>query len=611
MMLRVSDAAPGLQIDGWTLDRVLGEGGTAVVYAAHRTDDPSRGGALKLTRDTVTSVTAARIAHEARVLREATHPSLPTLEDAGTWQGRPYVVTGVVHGLSLELCVTWPPLSAPRSARLVLDLATVLQYLHARDVVHRDVKPANVRVTAEGRAVLLDFGAAVASDQTRLTVDGRAPATPSYAPPEWFDGRPVGPEGDLYALGVTLHELLTGDPAFDTVDPAQLRAAKQRGPLDGGTTDHGALSALVRRLTAPDPGARGPLAEAVATLERVAAPRGPVALPGTVGGLTTFFGEEAEEEEAAAFRQGPEVGDVLAGFRLVDRVGRGGMGEVWVAEQSRPRRRVALKTLHPERVSAFARGRFRFEAEALGQLLHPGIPQVYAAGEDRGRLFLAMELVDGHTLDQWVADGPSVADRVDLLAAICDAVHHAHLRGILHRDLKPANILVTDAGVPKVLDFGIAQALDGGSAGSRAGTPAYMSPEQFAGRPLDVRSDVYALGVVAFELLTGDRPGPAERLADRHPTLAGDLDAIVGTALAHDPDHRYASAQELAADLRRHRADVPVLARDPAWTYRVGRWLRRNALLAAAIAATTLGLGGVTTTSAWSAMTLSAAFQVE
>ena len=300
---------------------------------------------------------------------------------------------------------------------------------------------------------------------------------------------------------------------------------------------------------------------------------------------------------------------------LRGRIGDGGMGTVWEAEQDHPRRRVALKTIHPHKVSRSARRRFRFEAQAMGSLLHPGIPQVYAAGDDGGRLFLAMEKVEGQPLDAWVrATKPPPRQIVERMIRICEAVHHAHLRGIVHRDLKPANILVMPDGQPKVLDFGIAQALDGGKSARVSGTPAYMSPEQLLGGPVDVRTDVWSLGAVLFELLAGRGPlqveglttsklmwavtsQPIPRLGEVAPAYAGDLDAIVGRALERDVDRRYGSARQLADELQRHLDHRPVLARPQTVPYRVSRWVRRNAGLSLAlglvVASLALGLAAV------------------
>ncbi|MCA9573585.1 MAG: serine/threonine protein kinase, partial [Myxococcales bacterium] len=186
-------------------------------------------------------------------------------------------------------------------------------------------------------------------------------------------------------------------------------------------------------------------------------------------------------------------------------LGQGAMGLVYDAEQDHPRRRVALKVLHPWMRTELALELFRFEAQALGQLLHPCIPQVYQAGEDGGIAFLAMERVEGSALLDWSRrTRASLAERTAVLARIARAVHAAHQTGLVHRDLKPANILVTADGVPKLLDFGVATARRG--VGEVAGTPVYMSPEQAAGEPVDARSDLHALGTLGYELLTGVLP---------------------------------------------------------------------------------------------------------
>lgn len=339
-------------------------------------------------------------------------------------------------------------------------------------------------------------------------------------------------------------------------------------------------------------------------------PGGPIDLRST-----TFHWSQATRAAPDGAEPAPlQPGDLVAGFRVIRELGAGGMGMVWEAEQDHPRRRVALKTIAPDRWSDSARQRFRFEAEAMGSLLHPGIPQIYAAGEDRGRLFLAMEKVDGQRLDHWVRQSePTRAQVCYLLIEICDAVHHAHMRGLVHRDLKPSNILVLDSGLPKVLDFGIARA-HGGEAdqGKTLGTPAYMSPERVRGEQVDVRTDVWSLGVLAYKLLGGRAPldlsglEPQQKLhaVQRQPIpplgqldrrLKGDLEAIVARALERDVGRRYPSAQALADDLRRCLAHEPVRARPPTIAYRTGRWLRRNTRLSLALVlvftALTVGLG--------------------
>jgi tetratricopeptide (TPR) repeat protein/tRNA A-37 threonylcarbamoyl transferase component Bud32 len=294
-------------------------------------------------------------------------------------------------------------------------------------------------------------------------------------------------------------------------------------------------------------------------------------------------------------------------YELLERLGAGGMGSVYKARQKDPDRVVALKMLHPWLVSPASLERFRFEAQALASLQHPSIPPVFTVGQHEGVVYFAMELVSGPSLSGWAkARSPSLDERVTMLCRICEAVHHAHLRGFVHRDLKPDNVRVTDDGTPQVLDFGISAGL-GQHQAEVAGTPAYMSPEQLDPlAPVDVRTDVFALGVIAFELFAGRLPvvppksglatllalkrEPAPRLASVVAGLGGELDAIVARALEVEPARRYASAAELGADLRRFHEHRPVHAYDGGPLYRAGRFVRRNRLLVGAAAAVTAAL---------------------
>lgn len=306
-----------------------------------------------------------------------------------------------------------------------------------------------------------------------------------------------------------------------------------------------------------------------------------------------------------------ELLPVLKGaYRLLHVIGEGGMGIVYEAEQSFPRRRVALKSIRPGLASASMLRRFKTEIELLARLDHPGIAQVFEAGyadeHSPDQAFLAMELVSGVPLTRYAAENAlHLRDRLDLLLKVCDAVLHAHQRGVIHRDLKPANILVTSEGVPKVLDFGVARAADDAGdrtmathAGQIIGTPSYMSPEQFSGEPVDTRTDVYALGVIAYELLAGELPfdfsrvplseaarivrdQASPRLSRRDRSLGGDLDVIVSKAMHPDRERRYASAAAFAEDIRRFLEHQPISARRDSGLYVLGKFARRHSILVA------------------------------
>jgi len=317
-------------------------------------------------------------------------------------------------------------------------------------------------------------------------------------------------------------------------------------------------------------------------------------------------------------------------FKVLSKIGEGGMGTVYEAEQESPKRRVALKVIRAGLASAAVLKRFALESQVLGRLQHPGIAQVYQAGTaatEMGSLpYFAMEFVHGVDVRKFVSLGNlSTRQRLELLTRICDAVHHAHQKGVIHRDLKPGNILVDQSGQPKILDFGVARATDADlqvttmqtDVGQIIGTLQYMSPEQVAADPndLDTRSDVYALGVIAYEILTGQMPYDLKnkmiheaariirdegltRLSMFDRALRGDIETIVAKAMAKEKERRYQSAAGLGEDIQRYLDDEPILARPPSAAYQLQKFARRNKALAGglAIAMVALIIGFVTST---------------
>jgi len=353
-----------------------------------------------------------------------------------------------------------------------------------------------------------------------------------------------------------------------------------------------------------------------------------------------------------------QVGRRIGNYKLLERIGEGGCGAVYMAEQERPvRRRVALKIIKLGMDTKSVIARFEAERQALAMMDHPNIARVLDAGAtETGRPFFVMELVRGFKVTEYCdANHLDTDQRLNLFIQICQAIQHAHQKGIIHRDIKPSNILVTlhdGVPVPKVIDFGIAKATEAQltektlftAYAQIIGTPAYMSPEQaeMSGLDIDTRADIYSLGVLLYELLTGRTPFDPKQLLqagfdemrrtirEREPQrpstilttlqneeltataqhrhaeppklisqLRGDLDWIVMKALEKDRKRRYETANALTMDIQRYLNNEPVVARPPSRTYRLQKLVRRNKAVFASGAAITLVLICGLTTSTW------------
>jgi serine/threonine protein kinase len=511
-------------------------------------------------------------------------------------------IPGVTLQRVLEAGRRFDPLQV---IRLLRDMAEALRPLHCTGACHGGVKPSNVFLCEGDRVVLGDptpqvQGIGLALD--RLAYDYR------YAAPEMFLGGGVpGPRSDFYALGCVVYELLCGAPPFVSDNFHELAARHLNDPIippsQRGSPLGARGDAIVLKLLARSPGERYGTLEQILGALALAAPDGrgsllrDASLVNYQGGQSVLsFGQTGRpptSQPLGTVPSGPAAGEPavlqIPGYKIIRALGQGGMGTVFLAQHLPLQRVVALKFFRGSwEASAEVLARFRREAVALARLQHPGIVQIYELLEHQGLMCLALEYVGGGDLRQRMhaGGGPgglmTTRDAAALMATLARAVDFAHQRGVLHRDLKPSNILLTDDGQPKIGDWGLARLLhDSPDAavltqpGSVLGTPAYMAPEQAEGQPdlLGPATDVYALGNILYELLTGRLPFAGSSMRDvlmqvqaveptpprrLRPTIPPDLELVCLKCLQKDPARRYATAAALAEDLERWLRGEPI-----------------------------------------------------
>ena len=535
---------------------------------------------------------------------------------------------------------------------LIGQVAVALAAVHAASVVHRNLGATSVLIDNDGsrvRAKLGGFGLSELTDRSRLqplditsaglTLTGdEGGGAQAYLAPERQAGQPATHAGDVYALGVTLLQMVVAD--------------LQRSADTGW--EHDVESRALRELiaTCTDPQAeRRPTAEAVSERLR--------AFDSASGASAPEYTPSDTPPPVAVNAPASLIGQAIGPYRILDQLGEGGMGSVYLAEQTEPvQRKVALKLIKTGMDSKQVLARFEAERQALALMHHVNVATVYDADSSpSGQPYFAMEYVRGLDItahcDQLEMDCRA---RITLFLQACEGVLHAHQKGLIHRDLKPGNILVSRAqdqqATVKIIDFGVAKSLSGvltahaahTRLGSFVGTPAYSSPEQVAG-PLvnvDTRTDIYSLGVVLYQLLAGVTPYSEEELNRKTPIelarllsggrppsllarfsslsvedesqiarhcslsvermkaiLGADVSWIVGKCMEIDPDDRYPSVLELEKDLRRWLDDKPIEARPRSTMYLARKFVRRNRLAVMLGMLTALALLTTTTVAAF------------
>jgi serine/threonine-protein kinase len=562
----------------------------------------------------------ARFFDEARIQAQLCHPGVAQVLEAATdSDGKPYVVVEYVEGRNMGELRTRAGQLGTRihwsdAVAIGVALADALAHVHERadaagkplDIVHRDLSPQNVMIGYSGDVKLIDFGTARGENRRCHTVAGIVFAKPGYVAPEVANNNPGGVPADLYALGVMIWELVAGR-RFLVGDASVHLAAVAAGRRVPGKLAEIAdapaeLDAIVTRLVAQRiedryASARQAVTDLVALLKQAAIPaRADRSVRGRIAGLMARLypsepGRSRADfelclDEARKLRKTPSAPEVLepkppadpsllegTGYRIVRELGRGSMGVVYEATHVDLGRTVALKVLTAEQTRrADFEARLRAEARAIAGIDHENLVELHEFGRAAdGRPFYAMELLDGEPLDRVAARG-----RTDWRTAFslgiqaCRALEAAHAAGVVHRDIKPANLFLCRSGSLKLLDFGVAKLENeveperdesNPEAIAFVGTPEYAAPEQIAGNA-DARSDLYALGAVLYELVTGETPyrasntvslldsksrmdpeTPRQRAPKRGiPRMA---DRIVMRALSRDPYARFQSAAEL------------------------------------------------------------------
>ena len=600
---------PGAVLAGrYEIVKMLGEGGMGTVYKA-KDRELDRLVALKVIRAEYANhpETIRRFKQELILARQITHRNVIRIFDLGIADAVKFITMDFVEGRDLSKILSEKgKFSVTEACEIVRQVCSGLDAAHNEGVVHRDLKPQNIMLDAQGRVFLMDFGLARSMELVGMTRTGALIGTPTYMSPEQARGEKADVRTDIFAFGVIFYELLTGKRPYkdEPMMATLIRRTKELAtpPNQVDTSVPQSISDIVMKCLQIKTDLRYQTAEEILRDLNLVMPA-----PSSAGQSVSGLGAPQAFSSGSFF--GPR-------YRIESLLGEGGMGKVYKAEDGELRRTVALKLVRPELANdPSSMDRLKQEILLASRVSHKNILRIHDLGDVGGLKFISMAYVDGKDLHQIIAaEGKLEIPRaIRITRQLCLALEAAHAEGVIHRDLKPQNVLVDHEGQVYVSDFGLAKTLEVHasmltSAGDVSGTPRYMSPEQVEANPVDHRSDLYSLGLILYEMVTADLPFASDSVMQAmyqrvtqapknpkaaNPELPDFLVNIIMRCLEKDPAQRYQHARDILTDLERGDSApatvVPIAAPAAA-----PRWKKPAVLATAAVivlaAAVSLGV---------------------
>ena len=552
--------------DRYEIIKSLGEGGMGAVYKA--TDrELDRLVALKVIRPELAGhpEILRRFKQELILARQVTHKNVIRIFDLGMADGRKFITMDYIEGRDLKsILVERKKIPAAEAVAIIKQICRGLEAAHTEGVVHRDLKPQNIMVDAGGRVWVMDFGLARSMELAGMTRTGALMGTPDYMSPEQARAEKVDARSDLFSLGIIFYEMVTGVLPFqaETLMATLLKRVQEKAapPCELDPAIPRQLSDVVMKCLEVDREKR------YQTTGEMLADLGGDSASGSGSGNIA----QVDAISLTAIQPGDQFGPR---YTIESLIGEGGMGKVYKAHDNDLDRTVALKLVRPELASdPSSMQRFKQELLLASRISHRNILRIHDLGDVGGLKFISMAYIQGHDLhDVLVGSGRMpIARALNIAKQLAGALDAAHSEGVVHRDLKPRNVLIDAADHVYVSDFGLAKSLENESAtsmtraGEILGTPRYMSPEQAESKPADHRSDLYSLGVILFEMVTGDAPfggnstlqvmyqhvtaKPKDPKA-ANPELPDYLAKVILRCLEKNPAERYQSAREVLHDL--------------------------------------------------------------